>query len=533
MSGRVASTLVLALVLAAGGAVRAQESQLLDAYKAIDEAAAREGAGDREKLELLSGTLDAADASMDLVDGMVESVERAAVVGALFDPDHAAVERLQALGSRLREAQEAVGGRWPVKALGALNAARGYKESLDDALAEIDGFRRDKELPPDAAEALLALRGLGAVLSAAGDVPVAGDAIAQYGEILSTLSHTVRDGYRNIAPGGKEGALLNSFSNRLLEGFPGDALPTQTPVLAETSWKIPLVRNGNDGHCYLRVGERWEEVDEADVTAVVSDWLVVHYRPQSDLLEKAFEAPGMIRMAAVGGAEAVDDTYPTPDELLALAREPGHRAFGTGFSRKELRAQAAERLALMAAHRQMTDVLSGVEAFEAGQIGVEQFRQAKKWLRENTPALGVPLSPRRAGGHLRDFFVDAKRVDSALRTSALRLQPGAEDFVRGLGRDPLTLPLSDLGQLLREYRNGRAWVPVVVRVVDGGTGGGVAGARVRRGPSGSSQVDRAMLATVQDGAPHRETRCRKGSNSEAEKIRPSWNQLMFRTNCRL
>ena len=450
--------IVAILGVACAGVASAQEVQILEAYRQLEDGQKLdEMQRRRQQIELLSATLDATEKSMELMDQSSLIVERVINCGMLVVPDELTSDRLRAASVDVRQATQRVLDSWPAKGAKAALSARKYAKSLDG----IESTYNDLNLPPETAKGLAALRLVGESMKLLSDVPVLGMAVEQYGELTVAFSESLRRNYRILAPGAVDGAVLRATQAALIEGWPGLFEPHETQVLLATRWEVPLFCDGNGQDHYIKLGNDWKKVDRDRMTSVVSDWLIAYGKPEASLyssvkanLEDFFEGPS---------AEA-HWSDPSPRSFYVMATQPGQKVHG--LTRAELRKKAEVRLAELTDEREMAKVLEDVPRFREGRIALQDFRDMRSNLRSATRRMGIPLSRHRERILLRESFLDEERVETALRTTAFQLVPGSEDFVWGLDLDPWSMNFWELANHLEDYRTDKAFVTVRVEVRD-------------------------------------------------------------------
>src|SRR3990172_7225307 len=389
VAARVVMPIVVVLVAAAGLAAAQDDPSLAAQYE--------------RKMEVFNATLAAATAYTQAFEDLQAYAAIAREAGGVLRPGFGA--KLEEFRARLEKAAD-------TRAFKGVGTAATVQEHVAGAVAlvsEIDGILKDPNLPPAAKRSLTALRGAGEALSLlGGNVPVLGEGLKAYGDVLKELTRTVHAAAANVEA--LKGGTLSSAEERALGG-----LPTATRLYEKApAWALglPVVSDVESGATFLRAPDgAWRPVDGDEVARIAAEWKYVR-----------------------GSA-------PAPKDVVEYLDSPAERA--------RLAAQAQTRARVELNQRLMADL--GVSGMEH-----RDFIRVKYALETRLEGLGLGMSPRSPafrrllGGELTRPGGD----DAMLPPMALDAPPGARAFLRWLGLDPDRLTLDELTQRLRQYRTG-------------------------------------------------------------------------------
>lgn len=389
VAARVVMPIVVVLVAAAGLAAAQDDPSLAAQYE--------------RKMEVFNATLAAATAYTQAFEDLQAYAAIAREAGGVLRPGFGA--KLEEFRARLEKAAD-------TRAFKGIGTAATVQEHVAGAVAlvsEIDGILKDPNLPPAAKRSLTALRGAGEALSLlGGNVPVLGEGLKAYGDVLKELTRTVHAAAANVEA--LKGGNLSSAEERALGG-----LPTATRLYEKApAWALglPVVSDVESGATFLRAPDgAWRPVDGDEVARIAAEWKYVR-----------------------GSA-------PAPKDVVEYLDSPAERA--------RLAAQAQTRARVELNQRLMADL--GVSGMEH-----RDFIRVKYALETRLEGLGLAMSPRSPafrrllGGELTRPGGD----DAMLRRMALDAHPDARAYLRWLGLDPDRLTLDELTQRLRQYRTG-------------------------------------------------------------------------------
>lgn len=356
-----------------------------------------------QKMAVFNATLEAGKAYTSAFEDLTQYAEIAREVGGLLQPGFG--KKLEEFQARLEKAT----GNRAFKAVGALASAQEHVAGAVALVSEVDQILKDKNLPPAAKRSLAALRGAGEALSRLGSIPILGEGLAVYGNVIKELTGTVRVAAQNIEK--LKGGNLSSAEEDALGGLPTTSRLYEKAPLYQHG--LPAVVDVESGATYLKVPDRpWLAVEPDEVSRIFAEWKYLH--------------KGQVPSAA-DIVEYLDST-----EARAKLGDDAR-----------LRAAVERDKALMA---------------EVGAEGMRysDFLDQKALLEGKLKALGLTVSPRSSAFRnlLRNYVADPTADNAILKAKALEAHPDARAYLAWLKLDPDTLSIEDLARHLKHYREG-------------------------------------------------------------------------------
>ena len=397
--------------------------------------------------QALKAKIEAADqvcTGADLVASSLEDLQTYALLvetaGFLVGRD---LPRLRALQQRL----EILGETRVFKTYKALGTVKEWTDGLSEAFGDLKKIRDNPDLPPAARETLTALYTLGAGCQYLGEnVPLLGDALATYGEIMRELARTLTGFGRNATLCRKEG-LFSAAESGMIAGLPhtDTHFPRRTELYRRGVPVVELVpfQAGPELYYVLiadrAAADKWRQISYAEAAEVAADYVIDKGKLPS-------------------GKELYD--------LLQDERE-----------RRKLAEEARDKLSVRRLRQRIDNVLVGLPARTGKADDISRFLDAEKELMRLLKGLSIPADARRRDILLRVWFTNREKLESALAATHLRLYADERAYLEAMGHDPRRQTTADLINLHARWRRGDL-LPGVIRceIVDDETERPIAGA---------------------------------------------------------
>ena len=375
---------------------------------------------------------------------------------------------------KLKDIQDDIKEMGSVISLGKIIGYSGkvvsIKKEMNSLYNNLHKFHNDKNLHLHTRNALALLWGTGRIINwLGGSVPIVGGVIKNYGSFLSNFSILIKKNYSFWSRKGAQGEIIGRDPN--VKDYKGQ--PAETELYVATNRKVLIIKDlykpgkGGSTAYFIKLSGKWLKmsVPQYDMaTSIISDWISAFHEPEGGFWDWVARKSKDLRYYLKGRKIKARNTYPGTQIVADMITSPRKKIPGLDINRYELGSLAKQRLTDLADLRMMHHVLGGLKNFN--QYTLEVFRKKRKWLSDNLPKLGIALSPEKEEAMLRTLFANTKKFERVIRAEAFKVHPGAEDFLRCSGKDPSTIHLVTLGNILKNYRSDLPIVKFVAIVKD-------------------------------------------------------------------
>ncbi len=403
---------------AAAATQNMMELGLKEIYARIDGSNAPDADKQQQKLEAHQLLIKTAEVMNEQMEELQVAAARLHATGKLVGYD---LGKLKELSEKLEKLNQSP----YMKGLGAAVEITNTGSSFYEAYDNVTAMLNDKTLPLSARRSLAALHALGSTMKeVGGNVPVLGEALKDYGEIVTGLTKTVQ-GMSSTATGDLREGFFESETGELqgLPGLGGLTRPAYTDL-----WKdnIPIVEMRSEGDLpgtgkfYLQTGPgQWREVGYDAVAGVASDFMLMKSK-----------------MAAAA------DIIPLLDD---------------DKKREALADAARDRAGIFADRARRSRVTQGL----SNAVTSGEFIDAQNAVDKHIRDLGLLVDPRTREALLREYFENRARLWKAMQAKALALHPGLEKYLRDQGKNPFDISLPEMESAVHGF-NIRKPVPAKV-----------------------------------------------------------------------